>query len=61
MNEELRSFSWHLQHISEIEKNKLAIEMHNELGQGLIALKMEVAQLKKHLFEDPSLLVFKSG
>ncbi len=57
MNEELRAFSWHLQHIGEIEKNKLAIEMHDELGQGLIALKMELAQLKKHLFEDPILLI----
>lgn len=56
MNEELHSFSWHLKHISEIEKNKLAIEMHDELGQGLIALKMEVAQLKKHLFEGPFVL-----
>ena len=49
LTNELRDFSGHLQNIAEIEKEKIMKEIHDELGQGLISLKMEVYHLKKHL------------
>ncbi len=49
LNKELRTLSTHLQHIREIEKNKIAKEMHDELGQGLASLKLDVSWIKKHL------------
>ncbi|MBL0336179.1 MAG: PAS domain S-box protein [Chitinophagaceae bacterium] len=46
LNTELRSLSWHLQNIRETEKNKLALMIHDELGQGLIYLKLQATQLR---------------
>ncbi len=49
LNNELRNFTNHLQYIRETEKNTIAKEVHDELGQGLAALKMDVAWIKRHL------------
>ncbi len=56
LNKELRVLSKHLQHVREIEKNKIAKEVHDELGQGLASLKLDVAWIKRHLYDDKSVL-----
>lgn len=57
LNRELREFSRHLQSVREVEKNKILSEMHDELGQGLAALMIDVSWIKKHLKdEDPTLV-----
>lgn len=57
LNRELREFSRHLQSVREVEKNKILSEMHDELGQGLAALMIDVSWIKKHLRdEDPTLV-----
>jgi two-component system sensor histidine kinase UhpB len=40
--EELRRLSGHVQHVREEEKTRIARELHDELGQQLVALKMLV-------------------
>lgn len=54
MNEELRELSAHLQHIREEERMHIAREMHDELGQFLTGLKMDIAWLNKKLSNDAS-------
>ncbi len=57
LNRELREFSRHLQAVREVEKNKILSEVHDELGQGLAALMIDVSWIKKHLRdEDPALV-----
>lgn len=57
LNRELREFSRHLQSVREVEKNKILSEVHDELGQGLAALMIDVSWIKKHLKdEDPTLV-----
>jgi PAS domain S-box-containing protein len=57
LNRELREFSRHLQSVREVEKNKILSEVHDELGQGLAALMIDVSWIKKHLSdEDPALV-----
>jgi signal transduction histidine kinase len=45
MNEELRDLSTHLQIIREEERASISRELHDELGQQLIRLKMDIAWL----------------
>lgn len=52
LNQELREFSRYLQSVREIEKNKILNEVHDELGQGLAALMIDVSWIKKHLGDD---------
>jgi two-component system sensor histidine kinase UhpB len=47
MNEELRELSAHLQDIREEERLSIAREIHDELGQQLTAIKMDVAWIRK--------------
>ncbi|HEX2627866.1 MAG TPA: histidine kinase [Chitinophagaceae bacterium] len=54
MNEQLRELSAHLQHIREEERMHIAREMHDELGQFLTGLKMDIAWLNKKLAPDPA-------
>ena len=61
LNNELREFSRHLQYIRETEKNKIAKEVHDELGQGLAAIKFDVSWLKKHLGDDRELIYVDLG
>jgi len=46
---ELSALSQHLQHIREIEKADLARELHDELGGLLVAIKMDLSQIAKHV------------
>lgn len=49
LNNELRTFTSHLQYIRETEKNTITKMIHDELGQGLASIKMDAAWIKKHL------------
>lgn len=49
LNEELRTLAGHLQTIREEERIHIAREIHDELGQLMTVIKMEVKWLKKHL------------
>jgi PAS domain S-box-containing protein len=45
----LRKFASHLQNVREEEKLALAREIHDDLGQTLIALKIDIGMLKNHI------------
>lgn len=46
MNEQLRNFTAHLQHIREEERSKVAREIHDDFGQQLTGLKFVLTALK---------------
>jgi two-component system, sensor histidine kinase and response regulator len=48
-NEQLRNLSMHLQNAREQERTTIAREIHDELGQSLTAMKMELSVLRKKL------------
>jgi signal transduction histidine kinase len=56
--EELRDLSEHMSNVAETEKHALARELHDELGGLLVALRMDVSQIRKRLgpTTDPDLL-----
>ena len=51
MNEQLRDLSAYLQNVREDERIHIAREMHDELGQVLTGIKMDVSWLRKKLAE----------
>lgn len=57
--EHLRRLSSHLQSAREAEQMRIAREIHDELGQTLTALKMDVAWLRRHLDADQDTLTSK--
>jgi two-component system sensor histidine kinase UhpB len=48
LNEELRSVSRHLERIREEEQSRIAREVHDQLGQQITGLKMELALLRSY-------------
>ncbi len=56
--EELRDLSEHMSNVAETEKHALARELHDELGGLLVAMRMDVSQIRKRLgpTTDPDLL-----
>jgi signal transduction histidine kinase len=50
-NIELRQLSLHLENIREEERTKMSREIHDELGQQLTGLKMEISWLNRNLQE----------
>lgn len=56
--EQLRALSAHLQNIRENERKNIAREIHDELGQQLTILKMDISWLNRKLahYEDASLV-----
>jgi len=50
--EQLRNLSAHLQSVREEERTRMAREIHDELGQSLTALKMDVSWLNRRLLEE---------
>lgn len=54
--EQLRALSAHQQSVREQERTRIAREIHDELGQQLTGLKMDVAAFQKGLGEDHLLL-----
>ena len=59
--EQLRSLSAHLQSIREESQKLLAREIHDELGQDLTALKMDLSWMKGKLRQDQELLREKAA
>lgn len=58
--EQLRELSARLQHVREEERTRIARAIHDELGQALTGLKMDVAWLQKHLDHRQPALVEKT-
>jgi len=58
--EELRSLSAHLESTREEERGRIAREIHDELGQILSKLKLDIAWMKKRLSNEQGQLVEKS-
>jgi hypothetical protein len=54
---ELRDLSQHMSRVAESEKHALARELHDELGGLLVAMRMDIAQLRKRAGteQDPDL------
>ncbi len=52
MNDQLRNLSIHLQNAREDERTMIAREIHDDLGQSLTALNMELSLLRKRLSDD---------
>ena len=48
-HEQLRALSAHLQHVREEERTRMAREVHDELGQALTGMKLELAWLAGRL------------
>jgi len=48
-NEQLRALSAHLQHMREEERTRIAREVHDELGQKLTGLKLDLSWLDRRL------------
>ncbi|MFQ5486222.1 MAG: ATP-binding protein, partial [Desulfobacterales bacterium] len=53
---QLRRLSAHLQSVREKERKNIVREIHDELGQTLTALKMDVSWLKKRIAPDEKIL-----
>lgn len=51
-NEELRKLTTHLDSVREEERKKISQEIHDQLGQALTAIQMDVSWLINHLPED---------
>ncbi len=60
-HEKLRNLSTHLQYVREEERAHIAHEIHDDLGQLLTALKMELSLLKKGLSKDQKSLLEKAN
>jgi signal transduction histidine kinase len=58
--EQLRELSARLQSVREEERTHLARAIHDELGQALTGLKMDVAWLQKHLDQPQPVLLEKT-
>lgn len=58
---QLRNLSHRLQSVREEEKARLAREVHDELGQDLTALKLDLAWMERRLAENPKSLEEKIG
>jgi signal transduction histidine kinase len=59
--EQLRHLTTHQQSVREEERTRISREVHDELGQGLTALKMDVSWLGKRLRKDQTVLSEKTG
>ncbi|SDG15977.1 PAS domain S-box protein [Paraburkholderia phenazinium] len=59
--ERLRQLSAHLEAIREEERKRIAMEIHDDLGQLLTALKMDVSLLRMHLVDDSAALHKANG
>jgi PAS domain S-box-containing protein len=58
-SEQLRELSRHLQDVREKERMKIAREIHDELGQQLTGLKMDIAWLMKKAGQDDPVIKTK--
>jgi two-component system, NarL family, sensor histidine kinase UhpB len=51
LNEQLRQLAAHLQNVREVEQIRIAREIHDELGQMLTAIKMDITSANKKMKE----------
>jgi signal transduction histidine kinase len=58
--EQLRNLSSHMESVREEERTRLAREIHDELGQALTALKMDIAWLGNHLLNEKDSILKKT-
>ncbi len=58
-NEQLRQLTVHLQNIREEERKRIGREIHDELGQQLTAIKMDIAWIDKKIPEESSIIKTK--
>lgn len=56
---EVRSFAKQLQDRIEEERNQIAMEIHDELGQNLTALKLDLSNIQRNLTKDRTLVTSK--
>lgn len=61
LNEQLRSLTAHLQSVREEERTMIARDIHDEFGQVLTALKMDIAWLQRRFRKDQTILFEKTG
>jgi len=59
--EEIRNLALTASSVREQEKSRIARELHDELGQALTALKIDVGWLREHLGDKPEALLAKLG
>src|SRR5512142_1249212 len=59
--EEIRNFALTASNVREQEKSRIARELHDELGQALTALKIDVGWLREHLGGAPQSVLSKLG
>jgi PAS domain S-box-containing protein len=55
--EQLQQLSWHLEAVREEERKRIALEIHDELGQLLTALKFDISLLRMRISGDEEALV----
>src|ERR1700689_4161826 len=53
MEEQLRELSAHLESVREDERTEISREIHDELGQSLTALKLDLAWLARRISAEP--------
>jgi len=59
-HENLRNLSAHLQSVREKERTRVAREVHDELGQALTAIKLDISWLKEKLSKNQKTVVKKA-
>jgi PAS domain S-box-containing protein len=57
--EHLRNLTAYIQKVSEIERTNIAREIHDELGQALTVLKIDLSWLRKRLPQDQEVMIEK--
>ena len=55
--EQMKKFAAHLQNVREEERLEIARELHDELGQILIAIKIDMGMLKQNILKCPTISV----
>ena len=58
--EQLRSLTTHLQSVREEERNRIAYELHDEMGQILTTIKMDLLGIVKRLHPDQRMIIGKT-
>jgi PAS domain S-box-containing protein len=58
--EQLRNLTAHMQKVTEMERTNIAREIHDELGQALTILKMDLSSLRKMFPEDQTSMLEKT-
>ncbi len=61
MNEQLRNLSAYVDGVREEERTSIAREIHDELGQILTAVKMDVSWIRRRLWKRQNALMEKAG